>query len=150
MIVVCDATPLIHLHWIGTLDLLRQLYGSVLVSDGVMAEANHHGMPTELPGVVVRTAVPASGRFPWLDQGEREAIDLAMTLMDPLLIIDDSAGRRAADALGLTTIGTGRVLISAKRAGLVPLVQPLLDRMRSNGWRCTPAVQERILALAGE
>jgi hypothetical protein len=53
-----------------------------------------------------------------LDRGERESIELAVTLT-ALLLIDDERGREAARQLGVTVRGTLGVLIEAYRAGLI-------------------------------
>ncbi len=54
-----------------------------------------------------------------LDAGGREAIQLAATCPDSLLLIDDSAGRFAAVSLGIPITGTLGILRSASLMNLV-------------------------------
>lgn len=77
---------------------------------------------------------------------------MALALDDPslILLMDDTLARRIGEAAGLTVWGTLRILIEAKRAGLIPLVAPHVDKMRSSGMWISDEIRRRILALAGE
>jgi predicted nucleic acid-binding protein len=85
-----------------------------------------------------------------LDDGEREAITLAIRLQ-ALLIIDEVAGRAAATKLGVTLTGTLGVLVQAARRGLVPRLQTELDRlMVETNFRCADELIADALNAAGE
>lgn len=84
-----------------------------------------------------------------LDEGETQAITLAHTLRVPLLI-DESRGRPAARRVGVRVIGTGGILILAKRRGLLDRVVPALDDLQANGYRLSDPLCRQILRLAGE
>ena len=72
-------------------------------------------------------------------------------LDDAVLIIDDSAGRRIAAALGLRYTGTVGLLLVSKRAGHVARIAPLLEdlRLRARFW-ISDDVLRHALELAGE
>lgn len=94
-----------------------------------------------------RAVEPLSDR---LDPGEAEAIVLACAVHADLLLMDDQAGRQRAAELGLTTIGTLGVLVRAKRAGLLPAVQPIVEAIIALGFRATPDLIAKVAVLAGE
>lgn len=77
---------------------------------------------------------------------------MAIALDDPglILLMDDALARRIGEAAGLTIWGTLRILIEAKRAGLIPLVAPHIDQMQSSGMWISDGIRRRILAIAGE
>ena len=65
--------------------------------------------------------------------------------------MDEARGRRVArDVYGLQVVGTGRVLVEAKRAGLVVSVKPLIEAIRNNGYWLSDRIVAEILEQAGE
>ena len=127
MIVVPDAGPLIYLAGAGQLDVLHRLYAEVVV-----------------PRLVYDPAL--LGR---LDAGEAAAIPLALAL-GATLLVDDGEARAVATERGLPVVGSLGVLVAAKRLGHLPEVAPTLERMVRLGMFVSPALRDRVLALAGE
>ena len=66
-----------------------------------------------------------------IDEGESEAIALALEIRADFVLIDDAAGRLVADEVGLRPIGALGVLLRAKRSGLIPRICPLMDRLKA-------------------
>ena len=66
--------------------------------------------------------------------GESSAIALAQHYNEratpALVLLDDARGRRAAQRLQISIIGTTGVLLLGKRAKLVSIVAPLLEARR--------------------
>jgi predicted nucleic acid-binding protein len=75
---------------------------------------------------------------------------LAIELDNCLLIIDDLKGRKFANQLGLTIIGTIGVIVDAKLAGIIPSIKPILSKIKSTNFRITEQLELLILKLAGE
>ena len=48
-------------------------------------------------------------------------------------IIDDAEARRCARTLGISTLGTGGLLVLAKRRGLISSLSETLDAMKNAG-----------------
>lgn len=158
-LVVADAGPLIGPARAGRLDLLCQIYTSVVVPGAVAAELDLGG---HRPGARALAAAAEAG---WLltheetppplalpaslDEGEAQAIALAVARGLPLLI-DEIQGRRAARRVGVRIVGTGGLLVLAKRTGCLDLVAPVLEALRSGGYRLSDALCQEILSLAGE
>jgi len=155
--VVSNTTPLITLGEIGLLDVLRQIYGSVLIPPTVLDEyqrgrAKHPQRPDlqGVPWVLVQPAhadplIPTS-----LDVGERDAIALARELRAARILLDERAARAVASRLNLTVTGSAGVVLAAKQVGIITRVKPYLDRMIAQGRHIGPNLYEQILRLAGE
>jgi uncharacterized protein len=161
LIVVSNTSPITNLAAIGQFDLLRVFFERVHVPVAVVDELAHGGI--DWPG---RTDVdeaswvevhPISGTLLAdalrldLDRGEAETIVLALELGADLVLLDELAGRHAAQHLGLRVMGVAGLLLRAKALGSVKAVRPLLDRLREQaGFYLSQPVYEQILRLAEE
>ena len=158
--VVCNAGPLIALTGVGQVELLRELFGEVIVSIKVRDEVEVGGKTgprTSLFGnapwirVIDLTDPPDPLLETLLDQGEAETIALALQASAALVLMDERKGRKIArDIYGLAVIGTGRLLTEAKKAGFIPEVRPLIDQIRHNGYWLSDKIVAEILRQAGE
>jgi predicted nucleic acid-binding protein len=145
MIVVVDAGPVIHLSWIGSLDLLPRLFDRVLippaVRDEVMAApADSLGLreiihALEEGKLTVRTteSQPTQPDASTLGRGELQALVLASEAKADLFLSDDAAARKAASDQGLTVMGTLGVLIESRQRGLIDSVLPYVLELRDLG-----------------
>jgi len=157
-LVVADAGPLIALSRVGRLPLLRALFDDVLIPAAVLEELR---LDETRPGVEqlaqaiaeekwLRSMSPsAKAEIPGLDVGESAAINLAVQLECPLLM-DERRGRLAARKRGLVVLGTGRVLLAAKQAGLVETVSSVLGELRNAGYRLSDDICRQLTELAEE
>ena len=157
--VISDTSVLQYLHLLGRLDLLPRLYGRVTVPHAVLRELER--------GAQLGYDVPDPSSFDWIDQaspvgnraaalasdlgdGEREALALGLERTGALLLLDDRLAREHAVALNLEVKGTLRVLIEAKRSGLVDKVRPLFDRLDELGFRVAAKTRTAALRMASE
>lgn len=86
-----------------------------------------------------------------LGKGETEVINIALTNnIDSRVIIDDSAARKCAKALNVPFIGTGGLLILAKRKGLIPSVSEALEKIRNERLWLSDKITEMLKRKAGE
>lgn len=161
MIVVSDTSPLIAFAAVGHLDLLRNLYGEVVLPEAVHRELLAGG--ADAPGsasidsagwLQVRSLTDRSRAIALgteLDEGEAEAIALAVELGADLLLVDEHRGRMVAGRLGVRVAGVLGVLIEAKRGSLLTDVRPVLDALVTvAGFRVGEALYARVLEAAGE
>jgi predicted nucleic acid-binding protein len=154
--VVSNTGPLIALATIGQFDLLRKLFGEILIPPAVRAEIldeNTVNAVTAADWIIVRTAqdeIAVQLLKGELDAGEGEAIVLARELNADLLLIDDRSARRKASAIELSTIGTLGVLLLAKKRKLIPILGPLVDDLRRAGFHMSDELYEQVLDSAGE
>ncbi|MCP4211605.1 MAG: DUF3368 domain-containing protein [Halieaceae bacterium] len=160
MIVVANAGPLIALAYLDQLDLLHILYGQIHISSAVRSEVvtSGRGRPGALevgtaPWILTHTVSDTTAIAflrERLDLGESEAIVLAIELKADLLLIDESRGRRIAEARGISKTGTIGTLVMAKKRGLIVGVTPLLDSLKASGFRMSDALYVTARSLAGE
>ena len=160
MTAVADTSPLLALARLDLIHVLSTLFERTLIPPAVLFEAAERR--PDAPGAeTVRRAVTAgllhvtelgttTSQRPlpeWLGPGESEAILLALEVEASWLVMDDRGARRYASDLGPTVIGTVRVLEVARDAGLIPRVLPLLEQLRTNGFRLSGDLIE-IIRLA--
>jgi predicted nucleic acid-binding protein len=148
-VIISDTSCLILLDKIGELHLLQKLFKTIYTTQAVADEFGSN-LPDwifiknprdQTNQRVLETAV---------DKGEASAIALALEQKDCLLIIDELKGRRLARQLGLTITGTLGVLAEAKRAGHIPLLKPVLDKVKQTDFRLSEQLEAAVLSLAGE
>jgi predicted nucleic acid-binding protein len=159
MIVVSNTSPLVNLAVVGQLGLLGHLYGRVAIPQAVHNEivavgsvgttALEASQWIETMRVANQTAV-ASLRME-LDDGEAEAIALALELPADLILLDERKGRVIAQRLGVRFVGLLGVLIEAKHRGLIPAVGPTMDNLiKKAGFWIGQELYEHVLQVAGE
>lgn len=160
MTVVCNATPLINFAVINRLDILQAMFGQVVIPQAVYDETTGSGFPGSqvvLQAIVsgwlqvrtvssVVTAIP-----PELDDGEREAIALALETGERRILLDEREARQVAQSLGLQVMGTLGILLLAKNQQIIPQVQPLLDAMIDTAqYWVSATLYQQVLRQAGE
>lgn len=123
MIVVADAGPILHLHWIGCLS-----WGlpptPIHVVEQVWSEITQHA-PQALddPRLQREPVVDIDPRLQAkfsLQLGETAAIAFALKHPASLLLTDDDAARRACVSVGLAAVGTIGLILEAARSKRVP------------------------------
>jgi predicted nucleic acid-binding protein len=153
--VVADAGPLHYLVLIRQIDLLPRLFGGVAIPEVVRDELDQPTTPASvrtwivsppswlsvMPGPLAdMDAIPAA-----LDDGERAAIALGVSLSAELLLMDDRAGVAAARTRGLAVTGTLGLLDRAARRGLVDLVAAF-DALKATNFHTRQALLDTLLA----
>jgi uncharacterized protein len=157
-LIVADTGPLISLSHVDALHVLPALYPEVLLPEAVAVELKAsrfeivHEILDENPWLQVRRAAkpvdPALHAA--LDDGEAEAIALALEVRSPLLI-DELRGRRiAASIYGIDVRGTLGTLVRARNAQLIGPLSPLLERLVARGDHLGQELIREALRAVGE
>jgi hypothetical protein len=158
MVIVSDTSPVTSLIQIGRLELLNQVFGNVVIPKAVYQELCK--VPNQQPVIdsqnwlfvqkaADRNLVKKLEKE--LDEGEAEAIALALELKADYLVIDEFRGRDKAEDIGLKIIGTIGTLLEAKKKGLIPKVKPLMDDLIRNAtFRIHPTLYQQVLKISGE
>jgi predicted nucleic acid-binding protein len=156
---ISNTSPLLYLHLVGQLDLLKRLYGEVVVPPAVEAELR--------AGAERGIDVPEIASQPWLKviplgsdtsiplvtdlgRGEAEVIALGLEKPDSRLLLDDTLARRIARLHGLRFAGTVGIIVKAKQVGLLPAASPLISALREAGLWLSDNLVAEVLRQAGE
>ena len=157
---ICNTGPLIALSIIDRIDVLRHLFELVAVPEAVHKEVLEGG----IAGVglanyrkvswikVVRPAITLDPLLTTsLDSGEAAVIGLAREMSANIVIVDERKARKIARTIyGLHFIGSARVLVEAKRKGLLNNVGAALQSMRDSGYWIGDSIVDIALQQAGE
>ncbi|MEJ5384508.1 MAG: DUF3368 domain-containing protein [Fimbriimonadales bacterium] len=161
---VSNASPLIHLAKIGRLHLLREFHAQVLAPPAVWREVVERGQAYPETPIIERAfrdgwlqqksisdSVLVSLLKLQLDEGEAEAIALALQERTEVVLLDDSQARLMARRLNLQVTGVVGILIRAKREAKIVSLKQEIDRLREQGgfWLAERVVQ-RALQAVGE
>ena len=65
-------------------------------------------------------------------------------------LVDDLAARRCAQAFGIPTLGTGALLVLAKRRGLIDSVKDRVELLKDAGLYLSDSVVQLLISEAGE
>ena len=161
MVVVSNTTPLIGLASIQKFDLLKKIFGKILIAQAVYDEAVVSGREAggaknevstahwiETVGVKDRLAVEVL--LDELDLGEAETIVLAREINADWVLMDEKKGRRKLIQLGIPKMGTVGILLKAKESGLIPVLRPDLEKLRRQGFSISQNVINAVLQQANE
>jgi predicted nucleic acid-binding protein len=140
--IVINSSPLITLCKSAQVDLLPQLFQSIIVPSAVWQEvttSTHNDLASallpSLPWVKHENFIAVPTLIQAWDLGAGESEVLAYALKNPsfLAVIDDAAARRCARSLGINSIGTVGLFILAKRRNLIAEVMPCIQKLRDAG-----------------
>lgn len=153
MIVVSDTSPITSLIAIGRVELLKALFGDVLVPPAVADELRRSH--AELPSFIVVSQVNDLARVAALehelDRGEAEAIVLASEARADLVLMDETIGRAVAIREHIRAIGLLGVLLLGKQRGLVTSIKESMASLESQaGFYLSTQVKKMVLEQAGE
>ena len=128
--VVSDTSPLHYLVLCESVDVLRTLFGEVLIPPTVFQELQHQHTPPQvrawaqsLPAWIKVQKPAVLDQTLNADEGEREAIALACEIKVVAILMDDRKGRIEAQRCGLQVTGTIGLLEAAAARGLVDLTK---------------------------
>ena len=158
LLVVSNSSVIIALARICRLDLLKKLFGRILVPEAVWREIIVRGKPGSekiLRSNFIYVKKVHNKRLALLleefvDEGEAEAITLALEVSTVLLLIDDYDARSLAKKLGLQVMGTLGVIALAKYKGLIPKAKPIVDELVKSGFWISKKILEKLLKELGE
>ncbi len=146
-IIISDTSCLIALERINKLNILRQLFSSILIKKEVKTEFRK-----SLPDWIIIQKVQNNKKKAELqqivDEGEASAIALALETKNCLLIIDEKKGRKLAKNLQIKIAGTLQILLLAKSKGIISSLAQLLSELEQQNFRFTAGLKKEVLKQA--
>jgi predicted nucleic acid-binding protein len=158
--VVVNTTPLIALSYLGRLDLLKTLYGKIVIPDAVYRELSvkedsvcKRFVDESLDWICIKKIKNEMAKAMYktqLHEGEVEVMILAQEINADVVVIDDANAKKHAKYLGLPVTGTLGVLIKAKREGYLSEIKPLLQQLLENNIYISDKIIDLCLKQVGE
>ena len=159
MIIVSDTTPLMTLLKCDHLDLLKKMYGNVLIPKAVYTELTDNPLYEkealivkncdflEVKEITNKDRVISLQNSTGLDLGETEALVLAESTKADLLLMDEVMGRMVAKEMGFTIAGAIGILIAAKTEGLLSAdeIKTTVSKLRLSGQHIGEPLLKKLL-----
>lgn len=156
---VINASPFILLCKSGLIELLPQIFSDISMPERVSIEI--------IEGNDIATEILYDCEETWLKRhlvnvveevlvwnlgdGETDVLSMAFQNRENCTaLIDDRAARKCAETLNIKTLGTGGILILAKKRGLISDVSTGLKKLQNAGLWLSNEVFDTILKQAGE
>ena len=157
---VSNTGPIIALALIDRLDTLQSLFETVTISEEVHKELleggpSGHGLVSFQKAYWIKVRTLSSSIDPLLmtvlDTGEASIIQLARETKADYVLIDERKGRKIArDIFGLRVLCTARLLVEARRKGLLNSVTDALKQLKEAGYWIHDDIVRLALKEAGE
>jgi len=166
--IVVDSSSIIALSKAGCFELVRALFETAVISEGVFEEVVVRGKGRagarevergKVSGWLLVKSIRNLEELPriqtfGLSEADAETIILAKELEAAYLLIDDKKAHDVAAYFLTDTqivlLRSGSLLILAKEEGLIEEVKPFLDKMIREGVWISERDYERILRQSGE
>lgn len=149
-VIIADTSCLIVLSKINELQILQKLYNQILITPEIQNEFNEP-LPDWIKVETLKDKLLFQSLQLSLDKGEASAITLSLEQSErTLLIIDERKGRKFANELGITIIGTIGIFLKAKTLNLIPSVKEILQKLNSTDFRISDKMIQEILKSANE
>ncbi len=137
---VSNTTPIISLSSIGRIEILRDIFQEIIISQAVYeeikAKQGYGYYEVDSDFIKVETVQSEEYReilLNKLDIGEAETIMLSKEIKADNTIIDENIGYFIAKEYNLNVIRTLSILLKAKENNIITEVKPLIDEMILKG-----------------
>jgi len=156
--IVLNASPLILLVNCEMENILPAMFQNIVIPERVLKEISVSKHPDRCCHVLSKlhwlhkksvTALPEIIQWD-LGPGETDVISFAVKHHNVCPVVDDLQAKKCINALGLKSLGTGSLLILAKKNGLIDSVEQSLRRLQHAGLWISEPVIEMLKKRAGE
>lgn len=160
---VSNTSPLSCLASLELLHLLPNQFDHICIPEAVRMELGNHPHAYARRGIddliqtgflqvhTIKNADLKRTLRASLDEGESEAICLALEWESDFLLLDEKDGRKVARSLDLTLTGTLGILLKAKNSGIIPSLRSVLQILSTDfGFSLHPNLIEQACTDVGE
>jgi predicted nucleic acid-binding protein len=155
---VINSSPLILLFETELEFILPKIFSEIIVSDSVWREVCECGeddrASKDLPNthwIKKVNVISDSDIISWdLGKGETAVLGFAIKNNDYIVVADDKMARKCAEIYNLKLIGTGGLIVVAKKRGLLKNVSDPIDKLKKSGFYLSDEVVSILLKQAGE
>jgi len=157
--IIINASPLILLFNSDLSFILPELFEEILVpaavADEIMCSSYRFDKAVQMLPVtkwIQKVSVKNIEEVIRWDLGKGETDVLSFAFQNPAYkpVLDDMAAKKCSTALGIQTIGTGSVLVLAKKKRIIDSVEKALIKLRNSGMWISDAVIQLLKESAGE
>lgn len=154
---VSNTTPIISLSSIGKIEILRDLFQTIIIPqavyDEIKAKRGYGYNSVDSSFIKIQPIQDRKNKLLLsnkLDLGEAETIVLAKEIQADNVIIDENIGYRVAIDYDLNVFRTLSILLKAKEEKIITEVKPLIEDMISKGRWYSKNVYYSFLEKANE
>ena len=147
--IISDTSCFIVLSKIGRLEILQQLFGTIVTTPEIADEYGEN-LPDWIEIVAVKDKHKQQLFEINVDKGEASAMALALETENSLIIIDDYKARKLAHSLHLDYMGTIGIIKLAKQKGIISAVMPILKEIKDTDFRISSELELFLLTQTNE
>jgi predicted nucleic acid-binding protein len=154
MIIIADTTPLHYLILIGEVEVLKELFGSIIIPQAVFDELRRDRTPQQVKDwldsqpqwlEVKRPTRELDDVARSLGSGERQAIALAIDLKADAILLDDKRAKSEARLRNIRVITILNILEAAAERDLLDLPDAIERLRRTNFYMPAEELVEDVL-----
>ncbi|AZO94903.1 DUF3368 domain-containing protein [Halocella sp. SP3-1] len=141
---ISNTSCLIVLDNIDMLFILKELYGSIIITQEVSEEFGK-AVPKWIDIREVKDKKYLKLMENFVDLGEASTIALALEIDDNVAILDDLKARKLANKLNMKITGTLGVIINARKKNIISSTNEVLDKLKNTGFRISKELEKELL-----
>lgn len=154
MIIIADTTPLHYLVIIGEVEVLKELFGSIIIPQAVFDELRRDRTPRQVKDWLDSQPQWLEVKRPMRDlddvarslgSGERQAIALAIDLKADAILLDDKRAKSEARLRNIRVVTILNILEAAAERDLLTLPDAIERLRRTNFYMPAEELVEDVL-----
>jgi predicted nucleic acid-binding protein len=137
--IISNTSPILNLAIINKLFILEKLYSKIFIPEAVFNEITQFYPDDPVSNQLknadwiikknISNTLFKKSLLIEIDEGEAEAIILALDLKTDLLLMDEKAGRKIAGEYNLNVTGVLGILVEAKKNNLISDIKSVMDEL---------------------
>ena len=156
--IIINASPLIVLFKSRLEEILPKLFNEIIIPKNVFDEVTTN-LKNDRAAVEIKKInwckiidVDINNEIAaWdLGKGESSVLSYALEKRQYFAVIDDKAARKCAMIFTINVLGTGSILVLAKKKGIIPSVGEALQKLKNSGYWISENLENYLKSSAEE